>query len=909
MTMAAAVAPSAVAVPEPHGISHAEQQLADLVKKLTTLRNDIVAGSHPRLKLPAHIGDQGRPLSAVGGVNASSLPGLSTGAPRPVPPFGSALPQLPPATTYPTSQDGHHVPSQHASNPATSTSGINPIFLEKSDTLVKAEAQVKRERLEHALEEQAQMKKTSMKHKTHDEFAMPDFSIDVVLKGAQELVQPMAFRRDGPANGGASSADSFDENTFYSSQMNESTSTEGEVIEEPKRLVRPKLCRFYLNNKPCPYGDGCQFSHDPAMRARVDGSGSYAKDMDGSNVGEETSSRLHKSPPRLMPTKGKEGRNDHSNTEPTSQQQRIAQLEAELQAMKEKEFQYSHHQRQTTHPARFQDTSGHPVVGPDEFGRDTSLRDHNAERIHEVQQQDLHASREYRRNDRNVTPPSANNVRVIRNHITSPYAPQPARVSPLAVAKVSQVHQNQAEANRTSRIAFAEVISDGSPNVSTQPLNSRKRRRGRDSGEHNRNVAPRQDSSPQIRVKEEPVSPPLLHQTQPRRFAGQDTARPLYIDAAPRSQERTMHQTRVPDRPRSVYEAAPLGPPVRRVISRNGQRYLANDEPDLRRIVSERQMRVPVSPAPRHAPYPDTEPRVLRASSQAYISHTGQRTPFEYRASIQPQTTTYGHSPSPPMRQVQSSPLGPPSGVMAPPSRRVMVDQYSNRFFEPEVRQISVAPITRPPMQTEYDQYGDRVTEQRYASVAPQVERRYEQQPSRVEVLRSAYDNEESAPHFVRRPMSPASPQYMEHTRPVQVIERRDKIPGEYSYAGQYPNSRVFYRESRPDLTYEQSNGQREGTHRVQSVRPVEDRYEQISRVQSVQPQPRIVQLAERQPMSPPTNRHASVRPGDGYPRPESYGGAPQGQYAPSEGLNGGFYQEVPEDTIYEAPRRIVQRM
>ena len=907
--MAAALAPPVSAVAESNGgVANTEQQLADLVKKLTTLRNDIVAGSHPRLKLPARTGDQGRPLSAVGGVNASSLPGLSNGASRPVPPFGSALPQLPPTTTHPTSQNGHHAPSQHAAILSTTTSRINPIFLEKSDALVKAEAQVKRERLEHALEEQAQQKKNAMKHKTHDEFAMPDFSVDEVLKGAQELVQPVAFRREGPANGGASSSDSFDENTFYSSQMNESTSTEGEVIEEPKRHIRPKLCRFYLNDKPCPYGDSCQFSHDPAMRARVDGSGANAKDTDGMNFGEEASSRPNKSPLLPIPKKGREGKNDHSTAESTSQQQRIAQLEAELQAMKEKELQKAQHQQQNKQPARFQDTPRYTVIGPDEFGRDASLRDHNTPQINEIQQEGPRANREYNKNDRNMTPPSANNVRVIRNHITSPYAPQPARVSPLAVAKVSQAHQNQTEGNRASRIPYAEVISDGSPNISAQPLNSRKRRRGRDSGDQNRNVMPRKDASPKIRIKEEPVSPPRVHQAQPRRVAEQDTARPLYVDPAPRPQERMIYHTRPSDRPDSVYEATPLGPPVRRVISRNGQRYLANDEPDLRRVVSERQMRIPISPAPRYAPYPDTEPRIVRASSQAHMSPTGQRPPIEYRASIQPQSATYGRTPSPPVRQMQSSPLGPSSSLMAPPSRRVMIDQYGNRFLEPEARRISVAPVTRPPMQPEYDQYGNRFAEQRYTSVVPQAEPRYEQQP-RVEVPHTTFVDEESAPHFVRRQTSPVSPQYTEYTRPIQVVERRDKPPSEYSYTGQHPSTRVIYRETRPDLPLEQSNEQREGTYRVQSVRPMEDRYEQIGRVQSVQPQPRIVQIAERQPMSPHLIRQASVRPSDGYPRPESYVGAPKYQYAPSEGQNGSYYQEVSEDGLYEAPRRIIQRM
>ena len=905
--MAAVVAPPALAVLEPDGIAYTDQQLENLVNKLTTLRNDILAGSHPRLKLPTHIGDKGRPLSTHGGVTASSLPGISNSTLKPVPPFGSPLPHLPPTSTYSASQNGFHVPSQHTAAPSTTASSINPILLEKSDTLVKAEAHVKRERLEHALEDQAQQKKNMMRNKTHDEFAMPDFQVDDVLKSAHQLVQPLAFRREGPANGGGSSTDSFDENTFYSSQMNESTSTEGEVAEEPKRHVRPKLCRFYLNEKLCPYGDSCQFSHDPAMKARAGGSGLQPRDTDKMNVGEEASSRQNKSPHHLLPKKGKEGKNDYSAKEPTAQQQRIAQLEAELAAMKEKEGQQSEHHQQFANASRPQDSYGNTAVGPDEFGRDISLRDQNAQQPSEVYQHDPRSIREYSRHDRVPTPPSTNNVRVIRNHITSPYAPQPARVSPLAVAKVSQVQQNQAEGNRTSRIPYAEILNDRSPNVSAQPLNPRKRRRGRDSGEQNRNVAPRREASPQIRVKEEPVSPPSFNQAQPRRNPVQDAPRPPYVDARARPQERIIYQTRNTDGPRSVYEAENPGPPIRRIISRNGQHYTANDEPDLRRVVSERQMRVPVSPSPRYAPYPDPSPRLVRASSQVNISPTGQRPPLQYRASDQPQAATHRRSPSPPVRQMQSPPIGPPIS-MAPPPRRIMVDQYGNRFLEPEVKQVSVAPVSQPSMQPQYDKYVNKAMEQRYTSIAPQTEALYERQPLRSQSVRRTFGDDESAPQYIRRYPSPASPQYMEYTTPVQVVEPRGERPGGDSYGGQNSRTRVVYQEARPAPVYEPSNGQREGTYRVQSVRPIEDRYEQINRVQSVQPQPRIVQVAERQPMSPQMTRQVSLRPDDGYARPVSYGGGSQYQYAPQEGHSRGYIQAVQDDRLYDTPR-IVQRM
>lgn len=899
--MAAVFATPALAVSKPEGTTYTDQQLENLVNKLTTLRNDILAGSHPRLKLPIKVGDKGRPLSAVPQVCASSLPGLANHTLKPVPQFGSPLPRLPPNSTDSKTQNGYTITPQHSAAPSTNASSINPIFLEKSDALVKAEAQIERERLERALEEQAQDRKNMMRNKTHDEFAMPNFQIDDVLRRAHQLVKPLSHRREGLAAGGGSSTDSFDENTFYSSQMNESTSTEGEVVEEPKRHLRPKLCRFYLNEKPCPYGDNCQFSHDPTLKARADGSSLQAPDMDHMNVGHQ-----NKSPNKALSISGKEGKNVHTANEPTAQQQRIAQLEAELAAMKEKEGQQSQQNQPVAQPSTLQDNHNHAALGPDEFGRDTSLRDQDVSKASEVQQHYPQSTREYSRHDRILTPPSSNNVRVVRNHITSPYAPQPARVSPLAVAKVSQVQQTQAEGNRTSRIPYAEVVSDGSPIVSTQPLNPRKRRRGRDVGEQNRNVAPRREVSPQVRVKEEPVSPPPFNQVPLRPQPVQDAQRPVHVDARARPQERIVYKTRTTDGSGPLYETENLGPPVRRIFSRNSQHYIAHDEPDLRRVVSERQMRAPISPTPRYRAYPEPEPGIVRAPSQANVSPSGQRPPVHYQASIHPQSATYGRSPSPLQRQTRSSPFGPHPVSMAPPPRRVMVDQYGNRFLEPEVRQASFAPVSQPSMRHQYDQYGDKVAE-RYASLAPEIETQYERQPLRSQSVRRSFGDNGATTHQIRRRQpSPASPTYVEYTRPVQVVEPRNEEHD--SYGGRYPRTRVLYQEARPTPSYEPSNGQREGTYHVQSARPMEDRYEQNSRVQSVQPQPRIVQVVERQPASPHMTRQVSLRPDDGYARSVSYARGPQYQYVPQGAQNGGYLLNEQEDRFYDAPR-VVQRM
>ena len=897
--------------------------VAMIAAQLTELRDDIVTGNHPRLKLPKQsIGDGQQSSAQQQTPTLSSAPAVN----------GTSSNHLTPAT-QPNNLQYTHPSIPKSLLQAPRSSGIDPIFLTKSDVLVRAESHQKRQRIERTLEEQVQQKKMTARQKTSDQEALPDFDVTEVLRKAHELVKPYIRQEHTPANRAASSSDSFDDNTFYSSQMNESTSAATDEVDASRASRPKKICKSFEEGKLCPKGDRCTFSHDPTTRQRRERDESQAMDLDSSHADEQTTQGQGDPPPQALfrepPTRAAlpPVKDRPTRDAPLSHADQIAQLEAQLRALRE-----GHGvsldaipQANARENHESQEESAYSPPGPDEFGRDAILRDYDEPRTKEgarhpaPPRMPLPAS-EY--TTRNEIPPSplSNNVRVVRNHITSPFAPQPARVSPLAVSKlpqISQVQREHFEPRRPSQTSNAEVLSAGqSPRFISQPVVTKKRRRGNESGDNLRNVAPRRNVvSPEIRVKDEPVSPPPFTnstdirqvrsiQDLPRqspRPSNIDNARPEYYP-----QDRVVYQTR-----NQVYEpeeTIPLTPTTRRVISQNGQHYIAHGEPDLRRIVSERQVRAPMSPVPYPVQYSDPQPRQVRAPSQLqYVSPTGQGPISQHRASVQPQPPGYAvqdRSPSPPPRQIQLPPGRRKVVPMAPPSGRIVVDQYGNTFREeilPPERSTSIAPVAR----------------------RSEVDPRYEVIPTnRTNLRQSQPVPVDDEPHYIRRPPSPTSPQYAQYPptpRARQIIMSDGRIYQGDPYPIHEEGPRTTYVEPQPTPRFEESAGPRQGMTRVQSVRPASSQYEMArepigrvqSRVQSGRPQPRIVSLGERQEMVPQVSRQVSIRPDDELARPVAYEQEerPRYQYAPS-GPPGRFVEEIAEDGFYEAPRRqVVQRM
>ena len=885
----------------PNGVSQQsnsfDSAIVDLAQQLKNLRSDVMAGTHPRIKVPKDLIDGNASLYHE--ISVASMPAASLAN-------GANLPAVAP-NVFPNTLSAKSSPVQKQLKPSSVSSGIDTGSAIVPQAEVVTDIRQRRELLERALEEQLQQKRAIARQKTCDQEIVADFDVDEVLRKAQELVKPFKPPlQNKAANQDASSSDSFDENTFYSSQMNESTTTDEAENSRPRRRpLRP--CRFFRDGKPCPYGEKCTFSHDPAVVKRSEADQSQRSGVASNGRGNEQSSRRNifpsDAPPRAPPAHLAARESSAQDPQVT----RIAELEEQLRRMKEEQQGKNvvvprairREERQT------QEQQAPSPPDADEFGRDLNIR--NVETRHPMilRQPSPPQVREYRVPNETRVSPLLNNVRVVRNHITSPYAPQPARVSPLAVTKLPQalqIQRNHTEMHRESRGSNAEVVSAGqSPNISTQAVSSRKRRRRAEPEEQARNVAPRVGNagSPTVRIKEEPVSPPPYNDTLDVRQVRQapEHSRPAYIDTVvPRPQERIVYRPSETEDMEPGYEdqkRRPITPTGRRIVSQNGQRYFANGDPDLRRVVSARQMRAPASPAVYDVQYSDTQPSPVRAASQVqYISPIERPPQGQYRASVQPQDRGRLLSPQP--RQVPVSPTRRASVAMPPPSRRIVVDQFGNRLMEAPISSERGASVisSRRPIELDYE----------YEKASP---RHAVIQPSQSVMI-----DEES--EYVHRPASSTSPQYIEYPT---VSRRRQLVQlGEDPYGNK---ARILY-EPRPVAGYGDMDSTRESTARIRSVRPVDDNYdilprEQVTRVSSVRPQqPRIISLGEHRELTPKIVRQLSVRPEGSFAKPlqrvQRMEEEPMYQYAPVE-EEGRYVEMFQGDGMYEQPGRGGRRM
>jgi hypothetical protein len=202
-----------------NGVVPAEvQREADFLKNLLQVRDEVFAGKHPRIRLPAKVLDQVAPRPPQ---TAPLARPTTNGTPN-----GASPSQLFPARAESSLQhfpppSGFASPAAHGSRPfsaKSASSGIDPVLLTKSDHLIRAELQLKRQQLERALKDQL-----DKKGRAHDE-EREVLDVENLLAEAQRLVKPISGLRVSAANSEA--AESFDENSYYSSKADSWSSDE-----------------------------------------------------------------------------------------------------------------------------------------------------------------------------------------------------------------------------------------------------------------------------------------------------------------------------------------------------------------------------------------------------------------------------------------------------------------------------------------------------------------------------------------------------------------------------------------------------------------------------------------------------------------------------------------------------------
>lgn len=845
---------------ETNGSTFSEEELKEILEyeKILRLRDVIYTGKHPRLKVSAH---------AAAKVAPRSLQSPSLSAPGPT--NGEASTVCQSSMSIATKSNGSHGSvgqpnhpmqrspnAQRTSTSGTGSSGIDPIFLTKSEDLVKAEIQLQRQRIERALEEQVYQRKIVSRQRISDQEAVPDFNISEVFAKALDIVKPTSSAENNGANATATSSDSFDENTFYSSQVNDSPLEE---IDNARRS---------------PVGE------QQAQLMEING-------VDANVQAKDRSRALQQ--------------NGNLRSGVPEQDRRVSELEEHVYATLRPEDQATQKGRSHYYTREPRDIHEEPDYSPPAADEAIPLRRNsqaatraNGEDSYN-QQNFLRRSRAQARNgshdnaqsrSKPVSPPSPN-VRIVRNHITSPFAPQPARVSPLAVAKVPQLPQDQRygrEHHAGRENENARAAAGPSPEGPLQQLNPRKRRRAPGAGERARNVTARRgQESPEPYIKPEPLSPPPFSSvmTVAPAQTRQRAPRPIHIDTvSPRERHHGFIQPRRFQASSGAYRYAlesPTSPAARRLSSRMGHHGHGQNEPDLRRIASVQYVRHPQSPILDHVQYSPIEIQQPRQSSHAFIERQPAAEQYHYyRDPVPSQPGRYIRSERslspPPLRGAYTAIDQAPPAMAPPPPRRIVMDQYGNKYYEAP-RTLNVRPSAAPPS--------------RYPDIEPTYERASVRQASK-HAAPAILETYEDARYSQRLAQSSPAPQRFvgeQHDngtnhRTYRQFEYPEEVIVPRSGAGQV----LEYPAPRHASHFEEVSIPREPIPRMHSVRPISSRYEAVQeyapRVHSVHPEQQgPVRLPRRQELAPARLRELSVRVDDDARVPGEYVAAERASY------------------------------
>ena len=365
-------------------------------EKILSISDEIFSGTHPRLKVPQQFVRKVPPRtfqnSVVTNARITTVEAPESKAQQPNAPTPRPTNTQSASSTNPTS-GGRSAggPSRGAPN---LSSEIDPIFLTKSDDLVRAEIQLQRQRVERALREQVDQKRLEARQRPSAQEAKPDFDVSNVLIKALQIVMPMPSIVH-KANGTTPPSDSFDENSFYSSQAPDSPQRVDVEHASPdsEQQIHPVD------------------TDDLAIRCSDELQLLEAANADLMNIDmQEPIADKH------IPSRKQQAPNFSFHAAPSEKYSLIRDPD---------------------------DTFDEPEYSPPEPDMPAIDRRDSREYRGEIFGQrrranDKFADRRYI--GRRLLSPTAD-VRIVRNHITSPAAPQPSRVSPLAVAKVASVQQ------------------------------------------------------------------------------------------------------------------------------------------------------------------------------------------------------------------------------------------------------------------------------------------------------------------------------------------------------------------------------------------------------------------------------------------------------------------------------------
>ncbi|MCJ1309228.1 hypothetical protein MMC25_002885 [Agyrium rufum] len=799
-------------------------------KKILDLYHDIVRGSHPRLKISLTAPPE-KSLSHQSPISSTTI-SLHTSkdvarAPNGVPQAssGDKSQSAPGSGTGPALQAAvKQSDSRNGITREKPLSQLDPIFLEKSDDLIRAEFRLQRQRLEKEVQEHASRQRAMMRRLEESEL-IPDFDVTEVLYQAQELVPPEVGLANGGNNRPLSASDSSDK-TYYSSGVQDVTTEEGE--EKPERPKKPTSapCPWFFKGS-CKKGDRCNYSHDPSFRNQLDREQVSNKRKPDNHVVRRESPdygaanvEAYRENQGIPPAaddfpRGEDTEGEYSSTSKLPRAHKDARPPFDKQDRRMKDRGKAHPRQKEFHAID---------VDPEKY---------RSIRRTPPSPRDVGANKEIRPVQEPSSAQKVSSIRVVQNNITSPLAPQPARVSPLAFAKAPKLTQAQQDGGRRVLQRNGSPIHDpdDSARSANTPLNIRKRRREPDVAESIRSAVPRTVANPEPYIKQEPLSPLPMSAMPLRRDSenGQYSRAPIILEApGSYNREAIVYESRPPtyEQPIEINDhRSPQPQIIRRTSSRAGHYFETNPEPNLRRMIVNRELHRIPSPSQR-------PPVQQRALPQTYAAPLEREPPRYRELSVHPQAAApvrYKRSPSPPSPVHAYDAYDQEGIAMAPPPGRIIMDRAGNRYYEasvPQLRAASVMPV----------RYVNEAPSSRYVDATPQFDGQYE----RRESVRYMAPPSDTNPRYVEYYAEPPPPPPKRVDRAQSVYQPAYETVTESMRPP--PVQILDYQDPRAEPRYiqEEVPRPREAYTRLQSVQPgrAPSRYEVVQDPQPSQMMP-----------------------------------------------------------------------
>ncbi|KAL6698335.1 hypothetical protein J3F84DRAFT_269165 [Trichoderma pleuroticola] len=627
-------------------------------EKIVRFRDAILAGTHPTIKLPPGLTALSQPT--INYAKAPSQPGKVDARPGSLQQSARKIQSQNPTLLQPVANARATAIDPQRPKPfPTKTTAINPILLEKSDELVRAEIQLQRQRIERSLRDEIEQRRVSKQVQAEP---VNEFDLSDVLAKALTIVQATTI--PFAANGGLianheAASDSFDDDTFYSSKH-----------DTPESNLTSRV----------------RHSTDDAML--IDGrrpsqSSLHQSTHHGNDTAASTNSCHAAAPPPQPPS------------------QTHAPMANVVASRPEKVRVPGLHTLANGGNAPV--TQGPAPTQPDRALQTASQGSENDESQYNPNQPLL------------PRPP------VIRNHDLIPVAPQPAKIAPLTVVNVqtpvvddSPMTESFGTSAQVPALRNASLPAVASSDSSSQGGRDTERRRGKKKRKADRQ-APEAEAGPRIKVEPRSPSPltapaytrPSKRPRQSQGHANESGQTELrYAQPPPNaSYEQPLPRFRGEQAPMAYQEPGPApylaqpassssirGEPVGE-LNRNGDFFSGH-----RRLSGESYAR-PLPPGESYVRHPQPQPRDM-------VSYHHPPSREMHGPTAAPQVVAYG-SFQEPMR-VYREPIDGPRASVRPegesfiipprPPTRVMVDSYGREFVEPVIHsgRQSVAPLPRP---------------------------------------------------------------------------------------------------------------------------------------------------------------------------------------------------------------------